>query len=191
MPCLSIAMRSTPMPKAKPLHLLGVVADEAVDVRVDHAGAHDLEPAGVLAGAAALAAAQLAAHVDLDARLGEREEVRPHADGAVGAEELAREVVHRALEVGQRDALVDDEALDLVEHRRVRGVGVAAVDLAEADDVDGRPLLLHDAHLDGRGVGAQQHAAVGVHDGLGHGLALLRPPRTCRGPSAPGGWAAC
>ena len=88
----------------------------------------------------------------------------------------SREVVHGALEVGERDALVDDEALDLVEHRRVRGVGVAPIDLAEADDVHGRPLLLHDAHLHGRRVGAQQHAAVGVHDGLGHGLALLHHP---------------
>ena len=34
-------------------------------------------------------------HVDLDAGLGEREEVRPQADVAVGAEELAREVVQR------------------------------------------------------------------------------------------------
>src|SRR5665647_549429 len=135
--------------------LLGVVIDELVGCRVDHAGAHDLEPAGVLAGAAALAAAELAAHVDLDARLGEREEVRAHTDGALAAEELLREVVHGTLEIGERDALVDDEALDLVEHRRVRGVGVAAVDLAEADDVDGRPLLLHDAHLHGRGVGAR------------------------------------
>ena len=42
--------------------------------------------------------------------------------------------------------------------------------------VDGRLLLLHDAHLDGRGVGAQQDAAVGVHDRLGHGLALLDDP---------------
>src|SRR5665648_536940 len=94
--------------------LLGVVIDELVDCRVDHAGAHDLEPAGVLAGAAALAAAELAAHVDLDARLGEREEVRAHTDGAVAAEELLREMVHGTLEIGERDALVDDEALDLV-----------------------------------------------------------------------------
>src|SRR5665647_3358281 len=63
--------------------LLGVVVDEVVDRGVDHAGAHDLEPAGVLARAAALAAAEPAAHVHLDARLGEREEVRAHTDGAL------------------------------------------------------------------------------------------------------------
>ena len=169
-------MRSTPMPKAKPLHLLGVVVDEAVHVGVDHAGAHDLQPAGVLARAAAGAAAQAAVHIHLDAGLGEREEVRAHADAAVGAEELAREVSHGALQVGQGDALVDDEALDLVEHGRVRGVRVAAVHLAGAQHVDGRPLRLHDAHLHRRGVGAQQHAAVRVQHGLGHGLARLFHP---------------
>ena len=155
---------------------LGVVVDEVVQGGVDHAGAHDLQPAGVLARAAALAAAELAVDVDLDAGLGEREEVRPDADAAVRPEELAREVSQGALEVGQRDALVDDQALDLVEHGRVRGVRVAPVHLAEAHDVHRRLLLLHDAHLHGRGVRAQQHAAVGVHDRLGHGLALLDDP---------------
>ena len=95
---------------------------------------------------------------------------------AVAAEELPREVRDGALEVGQGDALVHDQALDLVEHRRVRRVRVAPVHLAEAEHVDGRLLLLHDAHLDGRGVGAQQDAAVGVHDRLGHRLALLDDP---------------
>jgi len=156
--------------------MLGVVVDEVVERRADHAGAHDLQPAGVLARAAALAAAELAAHVDLDARLREREEVRPHADVPVAAEERPGEVRDGALEVGQRDALVHHEALDLVEHRRVRRVGVAPVDLAGAQHVHRRALLLHDAHLDGRGVGAQQHAAVGVHDRFRHGLTLLDDP---------------
>ncbi len=138
------------------LQLAGVVADEAVEVGIDHAGAEDLEPAGVLARAAAGATAEQAFDVELDARLGEREEVRPQTDGAVGPEELAGELVQRALEVGQGDAAVDGQALDLVEHRRVRGVEVGPVDLAGTDDVDGRRLRLHGAHLDRRGLGAQQ-----------------------------------
>ena len=48
---------------------------------------------------------------------------------------LAQHRLERALEVGQRDALADDEPLELLEHRRVRQVEVvAAVDAARDDD---------------------------------------------------------
>jgi len=85
--------------------------------------------------------------------------VRPQANGAVGAKELAGELMQRALEVGQRDAAVDRQSFDLVEHGRVGGVEVGPVDLAGADDVDGRLLRFHGAHLDRRGLGAQQQVA--------------------------------
>ena len=52
----------------------------------------------------------------------------------------------------------DDEALDLVEHRRVRLVAVHAVDAARRDDADGRLLLQHGADLHRRGVRAQEQA---------------------------------
>src|SRR4051794_17261692 len=86
-----------PDPEGEPLHALGVVAvglDEAEDVGVDHAGAEDLDPALALAEVAALAAVELtgaaaleAGDVDLDAGLGEGEEVRPQAHLPVGAED--------------------------------------------------------------------------------------------------------
>ncbi len=61
MPCLSIAIRSTPEPPGEALDLLGVIArgvglgrrDVRVDVRVDLAGAEHLEPALALAQVAA------------------------------------------------------------------------------------------------------------------------------------------
>src|SRR5919206_2791218 len=46
-------------------HLFGIVADVAQDLRVDHAGAENLEPARLLAYATALARAEEAQHVDL------------------------------------------------------------------------------------------------------------------------------
>ena len=55
-------------------------------------------------------------------------------------------------------AVVDDQPLDLVEHRRVRLVGVAAIGAAGADDADRRLLRQHRAHLDRAGVGAQELA---------------------------------
>ena len=75
-------------------------------------------------------------------------------------EHLSHEVVERPLEVGERDALVDDESLDLRELRQVARVGhVSAIDLARREHVDGWLARLHRAHLHRRGVRAQQHAA--------------------------------
>ena len=63
-------------------------------------------------------------HVELGRRLGEREVRRAEA---AWCESLAEERLHERLDgagqVGERDAPVDDQALDLVEHRQVGGVG--------------------------------------------------------------------
>ena len=71
-----------------------------------------------------------------------------------------------ALEVAHRDAFADDEALDLLEHRRVRHVEVvAAVDAAGGDDADRRAVPFHVADLHRRRVRAQQRrggSAAGV-----------------------------
>src|SRR6185312_1791085 len=98
-------------------------------------GAAELDPADLLADGAARALAQEAGDVDLDARLGEREEVRAQPDLAVAAEELAGEVLERPLQVGQRQPAVDGEPFDLHEPGRVGGVErVATVAAARADD---------------------------------------------------------
>ena len=75
----------------------------------------------------------------------------------LGVEEALGERVQRALEIAEADALVDDEAFDLREHRRVRRVEVvAAVDAARRDDAHRRLVRLHVANLHARGVRAQQ-----------------------------------
>ena len=102
-------------------------------------------------------------HVELDRRLGEREVARPHAHLALGPEQRAEELEHVALEVGERDAAVDDEALDLEERRRVRRVGrVAAVAAAGHDRVDRRLPRLHQPDLVRRRVRAQQHVVAEI-----------------------------
>ncbi len=71
-------------------------------------------------------------------------------------------VVERAAQVRHRDATVDDEPLDLVEDRAVRGVVlVGAVDAARADDVDRWLAGQHRAGLHGAGVGAQHEVVLG------------------------------
>ena len=121
-------------------HGLGVVAHVPEHVRVHHARAEDLEPAVLLADPAPAAAAEEAEHVHLGRRLGERKEGRAEPDARPRAEHLAGEQLERALEVAHGDVGVDGEPLHLVEHGRVRDVGVAPVHLARADHPDGRGL---------------------------------------------------
>src|SRR3546814_7435356 len=61
------------------------------------------------------------------------------------------------------DAAIDDETFDLVKHRRVRRIAVAAVDAAGRDDPDRRLLAHHRPDLHRRSMRAQQHrAAFGI-----------------------------
>ncbi len=71
-------------------------------------------------------------------------------------EEGAAELLQHPFQVGEIGALVDDQPLDLMEHRRVGLVAVAAIGAARADDADRRLLAQHGSHLHRRGVGAQQ-----------------------------------
>src|SRR5260370_40635852 len=75
-----------PHPKVKPLNPARIVAAVLEDDGVDHARAHDLEPAGSLAQATTFARAHEAIHVHLDARLREREIAGANADSAIVSE---------------------------------------------------------------------------------------------------------
>ena len=158
-PHFSSATRSIPRPKAKPGVALGVVADGLEHRRVHHAAAEDLEPAGPLAHATVQPrpAARSAADVHLGAGLGVREEARTEPQLALGAEQLAQNGEQRALQIGERDVLADDQPFDLGEHRRVREVEVVApVDAAGRDQPHRRLVRLHVADLHARRVRAQQ-----------------------------------
>ena len=95
-----------------------------------------------------LAVHQREADVDLDRRLGEREVARaqPQHD-VVALEERLEEGLERPLEVAEVDVAVDHQPFDLVEHRRVGGVAVGAVDPARRDDPQRRAVRHHRAHL--------------------------------------------
>src|SRR5262245_63173088 len=75
-------------PEGPARHLLGIVADVAQDVRVNHARAEDLDPSPVLAEATAAAAALEAQDVRLRGRLREREERRAEAQSRPWPEHL-------------------------------------------------------------------------------------------------------
>src|ERR1700693_6663525 len=96
-----------------------------------HAAAQNLQP--VLAFAEAdLALVAAALDVDLERRLGERKERRPepHVD-VVDLEERLAELVQDPFEMAEMRTLVDDEAFDLVELRRMRRVGIDAIGRSE------------------------------------------------------------
>ncbi len=136
--------------------LLAVDAAVLEHVGIDHAAAEDLDPAGVLAERAALAAADVARHVHLRRRLGEGEEGGAQADAGLLAEELLGEVEQRLLHVGEGDVLVDIQAFHLVEDAvGAGGDDLVAEDTARADDADGRLPFLHGAHLQRGSVRAQ------------------------------------
>ena len=188
----NISIRSMPKPKANPLYFSGSTPQAVEHLRVDHAAAAELDPALGGAGAAGavrvadgLAAADVADHVHLGGRLGEREEVRPQPGLHVLAEERLDHVVEGALEVGHGEALVDGEQLDLAEDRAVRGVQlVGAVHAAGADHVHRRLAVEQRADLHGRGVRAQHDAGVPRRP---------RGParRRCRARCGPGGPGRC
>src|SRR5579875_1552640 len=96
--------------------------------RVHHAAACDLEPARLLAHAASLAETEHARHVPLRRRLGEREIGWPQPHAELALEKRLDEAVQDRLQIREADVLPDDEPFDLMEHRRVRDIGVAPID---------------------------------------------------------------
>src|SRR2546423_5268779 len=133
---------------------LGIEPHVADDLRMDLARARHLEPP-------AFQRAALEHDVDLGAGLGEREVAGAKAQREVGGlEEGLDEVEVHRLQVLEAHVVADPQALDLVEHRRVRGVAVDAVRAARGDDAD---------------VGHGRRA--GVLAGMGAGVAQLHRRR--------------
>ncbi len=177
----NIRLRSTPMPNAKPLY-----SDASMPHAVSTRGfttpqpPHSIQPSlehvrHGFAGSLTLAPWQTKHSRSSSALgLGEREVVGPDPDLDV-AEHDPREVLQRADQVGHRDALVDDEALDLVEDRYVRGVElVGAVDLARAHHVDRQRPVEHGARLDRRRVRTEHDVVLDAADEQRVGRAARR-----------------
>src|SRR5438552_1157754 len=129
--------------------LARVVAAVAQDDGMDHAGAGNLQPAGVLADAAAGAATNHAVHVHLDARLGEREVAAAEAHALIGPVHQVGEFDEDAFQVGDGDLFADGDALDLVEHElAARRDLLVAIDDAGQDDADRlRVVFAHGVNL--------------------------------------------
>ena len=139
---------------------LRIDAAVAQHVRMHHAAAEHFQPARA-------AVFGVPADVDFGRGLGEGEIARAETHLEVALEERADEFGQRALQVGEARCLVDQQAFDLVEHRRMRLVRVAAIDLARRDHADRRLAALHRTDLHRRGMRAQQ-AAIAEIEGVVH-----------------------
>src|SRR5262245_44781082 len=123
-----------------------------------HPRPEDLDPPRSLARRATGPTANPALYVHLGRGFGEREERWTEAR-ARRAEEPARELVQRRLEVYEADALVHAQAFDLHEGRRVRRIEeIAAIRIAGNQHANGRLEFLQRADLHWRRVRAQQPA---------------------------------
>ncbi len=174
MPYLSMAMPVDPHAPGEALVDIGVEPAIAQHVGVHHAAAQDLEPVAALADLH-LGARAVALHVDFHRGLGEREEARAEAQRHVGdLEEGLEELLQHPAQLADMARLVDDEAFDLMEHRRVRLVAVVPIGAARASttriggsigrrEVAGAAgfslVCFIDADLHRRGVGAQHALA--------------------------------
>src|SRR5665213_3159165 len=140
----------------KALVLIGIEPAIAQHVRMHHAAAENFQP--ILAFAETnFALVALALDVDFHRRLGEGKErwTKAHLD-AVDFEEGLAEFFQDPFQMAEMRALVDDETLDLVEHRRVCLIAIASICAAGNNDADRRLLGEHGAHLHRRRVRAQQ-----------------------------------
>ena len=105
---------------------------------------HDLQPPDLPAGAAAATTAYLALHVDLEARLDEREEPGPHPRRHRVPERRIEDRVDQELPGSQRHLLIDQQHLVLVERALMPGVGgLVAVHPPRVDEPERRLVLSH------------------------------------------------
>ena len=124
----------------------------------------------MLAGGAALAAADQAGDVQLEAGLNEGEEARTQAHLDVLAEHLAQHGLHEVDQVGDGDVLVHHHAFHLEEGVLVAGVGGLVAEAAAGEHSLDRHAVVHqiiavlavDGVLGGGSLGLEQLAVVQV-----------------------------
>ena len=131
-------------------------ADLGQHIGMHHAAAEHLQPAA------------LAHDIDLRRRLRERKIGRAKAHFERLFKEDLQEINQQALELGKGHGLIHDQALDLMKHRGVGHIRVAAINPARRDKAKRRPGVFHDPDLHRRGMRAQQ-APVGKVKGVVHG----------------------
>src|SRR5918996_1172246 len=144
-----------------------------------HPGAEDRHPAGSLARRAALPAADEAADVERDARLGERVVAGAEAGACLSTVERAGHLLEHALQVGEARSAVDHQSLDLEELEAMGRLDLVA-DLVR-QPAERRPLLRRDrselAQQGGQAPGPPENLVAQRVDLVGRGRGREAPAR--------------
>ena len=153
-----MVIRSSPTPKAKPLY-----TDESTPPISNTLGCTIPQPRTSiqplpLPDPAALAAAREAGAVHLRAGLRKREVMGTETNLKILViVQLSQEGNHGSLQVGHRNALIDNQSFDLMEYRRMRSVHfITAVYTSRRDYLDRRLHPLHGTDLHRRRLRSQQ-----------------------------------
>ena len=142
--------------ESKTLIFFRVNAGMGQHMWVDHAAAANFHP--VIARADhQLVAIAVAAHIHFHARLGEREITRTQPNGdIIDLEKRRQKRLQRVFQMAHMRGLIDHQPFDLMKHRRVRLVAVAAIGAPRRDKAKGRVAGLHGADLHGACMRAKQ-----------------------------------
>ena len=183
MPYFSMAIRSIPMPKAKPCHLLGIEP-----AGCDHIGMHHAASRGSRASrrrrrsGAGRPSQEQPMSTSIDGSVKGKCEARKRIFTSSTSKNALQNSSSTHFRWPSVSVAVDHEPFDLVEHRRVGLVVVGGRSRPGAMMRIGGVVRLHRADLHRRGMGAQHHAAC-RRAGRGN--------RTCRAPAAPDAPAGC
>ena len=133
------------------------------DVGMHHSASAELNPTG-LATDPTTGRAERTGDLELGTRFREREETRTEARFQIGASEVGGdERFDRAGQVPERDALVDDECLDLVEYGQMTRIGrVDSVAASRHHRIDRRLHFGHHPELHRRRMRTHQYLLFGT-----------------------------
>src|SRR5262245_33312344 len=158
-----------PHAEGKAAKHLRVIATIAEHLGMHHTGSKNLQPPTVLADRAALAAADDAVHIDLDAGLSKGEMAAAKAHLAILTKHTAGKIDQHTFQSCHGDVRTYRQALNLMEHDLGAGRDrLVTVTHARQNDPNGlRMVCLHGTNLPRRGMSAQHHPLVDV-EGIPH-----------------------
>ena len=113
-----------------------------------HAATQHFQPARVTAHTATVTGTHHTLDIDLGRWLGKRKIRRPESHGQIFLfEKGTQEFIDQSLQAGKAGMLIDQQTLHLVKHRRMRQIGITAVNAARGNNPQRWFTLLHHPDL--------------------------------------------